>query len=159
MTRPSMDEIFLKVAMTVAERSTCTTKRKVGAVLVDPSGFFIVSTGYNGAPSGMPHCDDVGCTFDETGSCVSVVHAELNCLLQCASRGVAATGGVLYTTCFPCPRCAMAIAQVRLSMVAYLDVYQDKDDFARARKILVAAGIATHPLDYVYAEMKQGGRL
>jgi dCMP deaminase len=58
MNRLSWDEYFLKIADTVAERSTCL-RRKVGAILV--SDRRILSTGYNGAPKNLAHCSDAGC--------------------------------------------------------------------------------------------------
>ena len=57
-TRISKDDYFMKIAEVVSERSTCI-KRKVGAVLIKDS--YIVSTGYNGAPSGFNHCTPLTC--------------------------------------------------------------------------------------------------
>ncbi|MDL1972667.1 MAG: cytidine deaminase, partial [Deltaproteobacteria bacterium] len=58
MPRPSWDEYFMSIARLVAERSTCL-RRKVGAILVKEKR--ILTTGYNGAPSGLAHCLDIGC--------------------------------------------------------------------------------------------------
>lgn len=59
MERPSRAEIFMRTAHLFAERSTCN-RGQVGAVLVKDKR--IIATGYNGAPPGMPHCTDVGCS-------------------------------------------------------------------------------------------------
>ena len=61
MTRPSNDEYFMEMAHLVASRSTCL-RRKVGAVMVADKR--VLTTGYNGAPKGLPHCgrcDDMPC--------------------------------------------------------------------------------------------------
>lgn len=112
VSRPSWDETFSRIAEIVAERATCS-RRKVGAVLVQDNR--IVSTGYNGAPSGAPHCIDGGCprgkfTHDEipkdadynTYPCVAV-HAEANALLRAGHA--ASRGGTLYITTAPCQQC------------------------------------------------------
>lgn len=84
--RPTLDEYYLNMALTVATRATCL-KKKYGAVIVKDG--YAVSMGYNGAPSGEPHCTE--CTKCDHGkdletylSCKSV-HAEMNALLA-ASR-------------------------------------------------------------------------
>ena len=56
--RPSWDEYFMEIARLVAQRSTCL-RRKVGAVLVKDK--HVLATGYNGVPSGLRHCLEIGC--------------------------------------------------------------------------------------------------
>lgn len=56
--RPDWDTYFLELAHLVSKRSTCL-RRKVGAVIVKDK--HILSTGYNGAPKGISHCDVTGC--------------------------------------------------------------------------------------------------
>ncbi|NLK90721.1 MAG: cytidine deaminase, partial [Clostridiales bacterium] len=56
--RPSWDEYFMQIAEVVKTRSTCI-RRQVGAVIVKDKQ--ILSTGYNGAPTGLKHCEEVGC--------------------------------------------------------------------------------------------------
>ncbi|MCK4823962.1 cytidine deaminase, partial [bacterium] len=58
MSRPSWPEYFMAIAKMVAKRSTCL-RRQVGAILVKERR--ILSTGYNGAPAGLRHCEEVGC--------------------------------------------------------------------------------------------------
>ena len=58
MARPTWDEYFMEITHLVAKRSTCL-RRQVGAVIVKDKN--ILATGYNGAPSGVAHCLDVGC--------------------------------------------------------------------------------------------------
>lgn len=68
----------MDVAEIIARRGTCP-KKQVGAVLVAVDNT-IISTGYNGAPSGLPHCLDVGCLLSPAGKCMRAVHAEMNAL-------------------------------------------------------------------------------
>ena len=62
MDRPSWDEYFMMIAEDVSRRSTCL-RRKVGAILVVQRR--ILATGYNGAPSGVPHCSETGCLREQ----------------------------------------------------------------------------------------------
>ncbi len=54
----------MELALVVAKRSTCL-RQKVGAVIVKDKR--ILATGYNGAPSGMAHCLDIGCLREKLG--------------------------------------------------------------------------------------------
>lgn len=87
--RKSWNEYFMDLALNVATRSTCD-RAFVGCVLVN-SDNRIVSTGYNGAISGNPHCDEVGHTLRD-GHCIATIHAEMNALLYCAKEGIAVKG-------------------------------------------------------------------
>lgn len=108
--RPSWDEYFMKMALLVAERSTCL-RRHVGAVIVKDKR--ILATGYNGASKGLEHCTDIGCLRDElkiaSGKdkhiCRSV-HAEQNALIQAALHGISVKGASLYSTHDSCSVCA-----------------------------------------------------
>ena len=61
MARISRDRYYMNIASDVSKRSTCT-RHKIGAIVV--TGDEIKSTGYNGNPRGMPHCDETGCVRD-----------------------------------------------------------------------------------------------
>ncbi len=54
----------MELALVVAKRSTCL-RQKVGAIIVKDKR--ILATGYNGAPSGMAHCLDIGCLREKLG--------------------------------------------------------------------------------------------
>src|SRR5262245_4848217 len=99
--RTSWDEYFMKIAIEVAQRSTCDRKF-VGAVIVRDKT--ILSTGYNGSIRGMPHCDEVGHDMQD-GHCVATIHAETNAVLQAAKNGVCIDKAALYTTASPCWSC------------------------------------------------------
>ncbi|HNW39369.1 MAG TPA: cytidine/deoxycytidylate deaminase family protein, partial [Candidatus Omnitrophota bacterium] len=90
--RPSWDEYFLEMASLVAKRSTCL-RRSVGAVLVKDKR--ILATGYNGAPSGLKHCGEVGCLrlklkvpSGERHELCRALHAEQNALIQSSLHGI-----------------------------------------------------------------------
>lgn len=108
----------MAVAMVIAMRSTCPRLR-VGAVVVSPDQK-IVATGYNGAPSGMPHCDEVGCLVGPTGSCLRAVHAEVNALLSAGDR---ARGATVYVTASPCWSCLAAAVTAGVTRVVYRRKY------------------------------------
>ena len=130
MGRPSWDEYFMKIAHVVAERSTCL-RRPVGAVLVH--GKRILTTGYNGAPSGLEHFEDVGCLRDtlnvppgERHELCRGLHAEMNALLQAAIHGVSVRGASLYCTSSPCALCAKMLINVGIKKIYVDSEYPDK---------------------------------
>jgi dCMP deaminase len=132
ITRPSWDEYFLKIAHLVATRSTCL-RRKVGAVVVKNKQ--ILATGYNGAPTGITHCDKVGCLREELKvpsgqrhELCRALHAEQNAFLQAARHGVSLDGSILYITTQPCSICAKMIINVGIKKIVMEGVYPD--DFA-----------------------------
>ncbi len=120
--RPNIDTYFLRLAEVVAERATCARKH-VGAVIVRDKT--LLSTGYNGAPKGMPHCDDVGHMM-EHDHCIRVTHAEMNAIGQAAMNGTAIKGATLYTTASPCWPCFKLIANVGIIRIVFLEVYRDE---------------------------------
>ena len=147
-SRPSWDEYFLQIAFTVAQRSTCD-RAHVGCVLVRQRR--ILTTGYNGAPAGLPHCDDVGHLLVD-GHCVRTLHAEQNALIQAALHGVGTEGATAYVTHQPCLTCAKMLINASVRRVVYAGNYPD--DYSR--HFLVAAGVELvhlawqRPADTVY---------
>ena len=147
MSRPSWDEYFMKIAHVVASRSTCI-RRKVGAVLVRDKR--ILTTGYNGAPSGLAHCEDIGCLRDqrqvpsgERHELCRGLHAEMNALLQAAIHGVRVAGASLYCTSSPCSLCAKMLINVGVKRVYIDGEYPDE----LARDLLNDAGVVVQRLD------------
>ena len=128
-TRPSWDSYFMQLAQVVAGRSTCL-RRQVGAVMVKDRK--ILSTGYNGSPSGLLHCDEIGClrqslnvpSGERTEIC-RAVHAEQNAIIQAAKHGVAIGGADLYTTHQPCVQCTKMMINVGIRRVVYIHPYPD----------------------------------
>ncbi|MCS7364207.1 MAG: cytidine/deoxycytidylate deaminase family protein [archaeon GB-1867-035] len=140
-SRPSWDEYFMRIAHLVKKRSTCL-RRQVGAVLV--KNRHILSTGYNGAPKGLPHCAEVGCLRQQlnipSGQRHEIcrgVHAEQNAIIQAAVFGVSTRGASLYVTDFPCSICAKMIINAEIKEVIYDAEYEDPI----SRELLEQAGV------------------
>lgn len=122
MARPSWDKYFMQIVDAVAQRATCN-RGKSGAIIVKDKQ--ILSTGYVGAPAGLPHCDDVGHLMmkyiDENGEesmhCVRTTHAEQNAIVQAAKHGIAINGATLYCTMEPCLTCAKMIINAGIKRV------------------------------------------
>ncbi|NQT21206.1 MAG: cytidine deaminase [Planctomycetes bacterium] len=130
MSRPSWDEYFMRITHEVAQRSTCL-RRQVGATLVRNKR--ILATGYNGAPSGLAHCEDAGCPRErnnvpsgERHELCRGLHAEMNVLIQAAVFGVSTADATLYTTAHPCSLCAKMIINAGVKRVVTLDDYPDE---------------------------------
>jgi dCMP deaminase len=139
--RPSWDEYFSEIASKVAERSTCL-RRHVGAIIVRDKR--ILSTGYNGPPRGLPHCDETGCLREQLGipsgqrqEICRGLHAEQNAIIQAALHGVSVEGATVYVTHQPCITCAKMIINSGIVRAVFANDYPDD----LARDMLVEAGV------------------
>ena len=127
--RPSWETYFMTITDLVAKRSTCL-RRAVGAVVVKDKR--ILTTGYNGAPSGITHCRETGC-LRETLNVASGqrhelcrgIHAEQNAIIQAAFHGVSIKGSILYCTTLPCSICAKMIINAGIKQIYYQSGYAD----------------------------------
>ena len=126
--RPSWDEYFLEIAKVVAQRSTCD-RANVGAVIARNK--VILSTGYNGAPRGLPHCDDVGHEIVD-GHCVRTIHAEANAIAQAARNGAAIEGATIYLTISPCYDCFKMMINGGIKEVIYKEFYMSRYGLSKA---------------------------
>ncbi len=129
LTRPDSDEYFLKIASVVAERSTCR-RHHVGAVAVRNK--HILATGYNGAPSGLRDCLELGCLRDEmnipSGTRHEVcrgIHAEQNVIIQASLHGVSLEGSTIYATHTPCRLCAKMLVNAKIKRYVSYGKYDD----------------------------------
>jgi len=129
VTRPSIDEYFLKIASVVAERSTCR-RHHVGAVAVKDK--HILSTGYNGAAAGSKDCLELGCLRDELGipsgerhEICRGIHAEQNVIIQASLHGVSLEGSTIYCTHTPCVLCAKMLVNARIKRFVTFGSYND----------------------------------
>lgn len=127
---------YMTLAKMWASRSTCTSKYPtgVGCVLVDLSGR-VVASGYNGMPTGMPHCDDLNYC---AGRGHAHIHAELNAVIQCATSGVSCKDTVAYCTHSPCIKCAMMLYQAGIVRIVYGEPTPEIDE---VRRLIQRAGI------------------
>ncbi len=132
----------MKIAGQVSERSTCL-RRRCGAVLVRDKR--ILATGYNGAPSGLAHCGEVGCLREKYGvqagerhELCRGLHAEQNAIIQAALHGVAIRDATIYTTHQPCSLCAKMLINAGVTDIVYQEGYPDE----LALQMLEEAGVA-----------------
>ncbi len=128
--RPDWQTYFMDIAQLVSSRSTCL-RRHVGAVIVKENR--ILSTGYNGTPTGIRHCLDRGCLRDElkipSGQRHELcrgLHAEQNAIIQAAYHGVSIESSDIYCTNQPCIICAKMIINAGLKKIIIGNSYPDE---------------------------------
>jgi len=128
--RPDWDQYFMEIAQVVASRSTCL-RRRVGAVLVKDKR--ILTSGYNGAPAGLLHCQETGCLREqlkvpsgERHELCRGLHAEQNAVIQAAVHGVVIKDAVCYVTNQPCLVCAKILINAGVAQVIYQGDYPDE---------------------------------
>jgi dCMP deaminase len=145
--RPSWDVYFMDMAAAASSRSTCL-RRRTGAVLVLEKR--LLTTGYNGAPSGLAHCSEVGCLRERLGvpsgerhEICRGSHAEQNALVQAARYGMAVAGATLYCTCEPCAICTKLLINAGIMQIVYETPYPDQ----LARDLRREASLGARQLD------------
>lgn len=121
--RITRTELYLNIASAIAQRATCA-RRRVGCVLVDVRGR-ILSTGYNGVPSGWPHCIDSPCSGAKLPSGTGLdkceaIHAEQNALLNCPDVNEIHTA---YVTDSPCVHCVKLLLNTSCTYIYFLREY------------------------------------
>jgi len=141
LPRPSWNEYFMSIANMVAKRSTCL-RRQVGAILVKEKR--ILATGYNGAPAGLRHCEEVGCLRINSSvpsgtrhELCRGLHAEQNAIIQAAYHGISIAGSTLYCTNKPCVICSKMLINAGIKKIFFEKGYDD----ALAEEMLMEAGI------------------
>ena len=128
--RPDWDSYFMEIASLVSKRSTCL-RRQVGAVIVKDKN--ILSTGYNGAPSGITHCEVTGCLREklnvpsgERHELCRGLHAEQNAIIQAAYHGTSIKDSILYCTNLPCSICSKMLINAGIVKIIYKEGYMDE---------------------------------
>jgi dCMP deaminase len=131
----------MDITALVARRTTCL-RRAVGAVIVKDKR--ILSTGYNGAPSGIRHCAEVGCLREKLKVVSGMrhelcrgIHAEQNAIIQAAYHGVSVKGASMFCTNQPCAICAKMIINAGIAAIYYRSGYTDE----LAQALLAEAGV------------------
>lgn len=162
--RPTRSQVMLQIAMVVSERGTCDRKQ-VGAVIAREGR--VISVGYNGAPPGLPHCDENQHGWERLAhehfcamrslaphskreerdpwileqiaenGCRNATHAEANALAFAAKYGVSTDKAQLFTTVAPCLNCARLLIAAGITSVEYIEDYRDQSGL----DLLQAAGI------------------
>jgi len=148
----------MDIARLVARRSTCL-RRQVGAVVVKAKN--ILATGYNGTPSGITHCSEVGCLRQrlavpsgERHELCRGLHAEQNAIIQAAKHGVNIAEGTLYSTHSPCIICSKMIINAGIRRIVYLEGYPD----ALATEMLGESGIEIVAYDEILKQKRGDAR-
>ena len=116
-------EKYLRFAAHGASLFSTCSKAQIMAIIVDRYGT-IVSTGYNGGPSGWEHCVDGGCpraiaNSPQGGSynnCIAI-HAESNALLRVSRSEL--DGATIYISGLPCMDCTKLIVGAGIKTVVY----------------------------------------
>ena len=144
------DSRFMKMADFIGSWSSCYQEnRQVGAVIVRDK--LIITTGYNGAPSGVKSCKEKGeclrkklniASGTRLESCYAV-HAEQNAIAQAAKLGVSVDGATIYVTHQPCTICTKMIINSGIKKVVYRNGYPD--EFSKV--LLDEAGVALIKFD------------
>ena len=136
----------MRMAFLASSRATCL-RRKVGAVVVKEG--HILSTGYNGAPKNMDHCEVAGCIRErmkvpsgERHELCRGLHAEQNAIIQAAFFGVSIKDSTMYVTNHPCTVCAKMLINSGITEVVYSDDYVDP----LAKKLLLEGGMTVRRL-------------
>ncbi len=139
--RPSWQTYFMDITFLVAKRSTCL-RRAVGALIVKDKR--ILSTGYNGAPTGIKHCIEIGCLREELNvpsgekhELCRGIHAEQNAIIQAAYHGVSIKDSTLFCTNIPCSICAKMIINAGIKKICYHSGYAD----TMSKEMFTEAGI------------------
>jgi len=122
MTRLSRDAMLMAIAGVTALRSTCL-RLQVGAVAARDGR--LLGSGYNGAPSGLPHCNPKTCNAQTP--CTNTVHAEQGLISFAARHGVKLDGSTLYVTHCPCSSCSGLILNTGIARVVYAKPYRLTD--------------------------------
>ncbi|HSQ85759.1 MAG TPA: cytidine/deoxycytidylate deaminase family protein [Desulfobacterales bacterium] len=151
--RPSWEAYFMDISFLVARRSTCL-RRSVGAIVVKDKR--ILSTGYNGAPTGIKHCLEAGCLREELNIASGKnhelcrgIHAEQNAIIQAAYHGVSIKGASLFCTNLPCSICAKMIINAGICRICYASGYAD----SMSKEMLKEAGVEIVKIDTDSSEL------
>ena len=127
--RPNWDEYFTKLALLVAERSTCL-RHHVGAVIVRNKR--ILTTGYNGAASNTKDCRTLGCLRNEMNipsgtrhEICRAIHAEQNAIIQAGLHGISIKDSTIYCTHSPCILCAKMLVNAGIKRFVTCNTYAD----------------------------------
>ncbi len=134
--RPTFEEIYLKLAVTLSARSTCK-RLKVGTVITSTDFRKVLAVGYNGNASGLPNA----CDREEPGNC-GCLHSEENAVINCDSPRFVEK--VVFVTHLPCVQCAKRLINLgNVKRVIYHQDYRVRDSL----DLLNSVGILATQMD------------
>lgn len=134
--RPSFEQIYLTLAQTLSQRSTCK-RLQVGTVITSTDFRKVLAIGYNGNATGLPNT----CDRDEVGNC-GCLHSEENATINCDAPRM--TEKIVFVTHLPCVSCAKRLINMgNVKRVYFGILYRD----TTARDVLQSVGIEVMQLD------------
>ncbi len=134
--RPSFEQIYMDLAATLAERSTCA-RMNVGTVITSTDYRKVLAVGYNGNAAGLPNT----CDRHEAGNC-GCLHSEENAVINCDSPR--STEKHVFVTHLPCVQCAKRLINLGgVKKIFYRNEYRLTDSI----DILKSVGIEVEKLE------------
>ncbi|MCF6340853.1 MAG: dCMP deaminase family protein [Sulfurimonas sp.] len=119
------DENFINIAQELSTASKCVSKQ-VGAVIVRDGR--ILSTGYNGTPTGYVNCCDYWngeyTSEHHEWSKTYEIHAEMNAIIWAARQGICVEGATIYVTLEPCSECSKNIIASGITRIVFSKPYE-----------------------------------
>ncbi len=119
------DKNFINIAKEIASASKCVSKQ-VGAVIVKDGR--ILSTGYNGTPSGYSNCNEhwnnLYTKEHHEWSKTYEIHAEMNAIIWAARKGISIEGATIYVTLEPCSECSKNLIAAGIKKIVYEKAYE-----------------------------------
>ncbi|MBS9782715.1 MAG: dCMP deaminase family protein [Arcobacter sp.] len=119
------DKVFINIAKEIASASKCVSKQ-VGAVIVKDGR--ILSTGYNGTPSGYTNCNEhwnnLYTKEHHEWSKTYEIHAEMNAIIWAARKGISIEGATIYVTLEPCSECSKNLIAAGIKKIVYEKAYE-----------------------------------
>jgi len=125
--RPTWDQYFKELVLLTSKRSACN-KLAVGCILVKDNR--IISQGYNGYLSGLPHIPII-----RHGHNIGTIHAEQNAIIDCAKRGVSCEGSIAYITHYPCLNCFKFLQAGGIIKINYINDYNNDIEVENLSKL------------------------
>jgi dCMP deaminase len=127
--RPIIHKTLMDVAEVMSQRGTCS-RLSVGAIISKNTR--VVSSGWNGAVAGAPHCVHL-----DDKPCEVAAHAEENAIVYAARAGISTDGASMYCTHAPCSKCARLIVNAGIKEVFYRTLYRSSSGL----DLLKASGV------------------
>lgn len=136
MSRPSFQTIYMQLAHSLSQRSTCR-RLNVGTVITSTDYRKVLAVGYNGNATGLPN----DCDRDEKGNC-GCLHSEENAVINCDSPRFIEKH--VFVTHLPCTACAKRLINLGgVKKIFYTSDYRSSDSLA----LLSAVGIAVEQME------------
>ena len=126
-------KLYSEIALVLTEFSSAD-RANVGALLLKDGR--IISTGYNGQPSGKPHK-----VLMHNGHDISTIHAEMNCLMFASKIGIKTKDCEIFCSHFPCVDCTKHLYQAGIKKIYYVNDHRNSDniysDLIKTEKVIL----------------------